>query len=137
VIRRPLWLATGAALGVGGTLWAEHWLRRRVRRAVSLLAPGHGGDPQRSVRGTGRWRAAVDAGREERDRREAELWAQLGIGRANRGVDVSRPGAVPVAKTSGAAGSSVTVGSRRVERSEQRRGARRGVGAGGAHRERR
>jgi hypothetical protein len=76
VIGRPLWLAAGVAVGVGGTLWAE----RRVRRAVDRLVPESvATEAGRSVRRLGdRVQAAVVAGREARDRREEELWAELG-----------------------------------------------------------
>jgi hypothetical protein len=76
VIGRPLWLAAGVAVGVGGTLWAE----RRVRRAVDRLTPESvAAGAGRSVRRLGdRVQAAVAAGREARDRREEELWADLG-----------------------------------------------------------
>ncbi len=75
-MRRPLWLAAGAALGVGGTLWAERRLRRAAER---LTPPSLAAEAGRSVRRLGdRVQAAVAAGREERERREAELWAELG-----------------------------------------------------------
>lgn len=76
MIRRPLWLAAGVAVGVGGTLWAE----RRVRRAVDRLAPESVAvEAGRSVRRLGdRVQAAVAAGREAHDRREEELWSELG-----------------------------------------------------------
>jgi hypothetical protein len=75
-MRRPLWLAAGAALGVGGTLWAERRLRRVAER---LTPPALAAEAGRSVRRLGdRVQAAVAAGREERVRREEELWAELG-----------------------------------------------------------
>ena len=74
MIRRPMWLAAGTALGAGGTLWLEHRLRRRVQAWLP-----HEGDPLATVRQVGgRVRAAAEAGRTERARREAELWCQLG-----------------------------------------------------------
>jgi len=77
-MRRPLWLAAGAALGVGGTLWAE----RRLRRVAERLAPPSlATEAGKSVRRLGdRVQAAVAAGREERERREEELWAELEAG---------------------------------------------------------
>jgi hypothetical protein len=74
-MRRPLWLAAGAALGVGGTLWAERRLRRVAER---LTPPSLATEAGRSVRRLGdRVQAAVAAGRQERERREEELWAEL------------------------------------------------------------
>jgi|HubBroStandDraft_6_1064221.scaffolds.fasta_scaffold895324_2 hypothetical protein len=68
MMKRPFWFGTGLAAGVAGTLWAE----QRIRRQVAKLTPNE------AVRQIGdRVRAAVDAGREERDRREAELLADL------------------------------------------------------------
>ena len=75
-MRRPLWLAAGAALGVGGTLWAERRLRRAAER---LTPPSLATEAGRSVRRLGdRVQAAVAAGREERERREEELWVEFG-----------------------------------------------------------
>jgi hypothetical protein len=77
-MRRPLWLAAGAALGVGGTLWAERRLRRVAER---LTPPSLATETAKSVRRLGdRVQAAVAAGREERERREEELWADLEAG---------------------------------------------------------
>ena len=78
-MRRPLWLGAGVALGVGGTLWAEQQVRRRVRRLSSALTPAGAADElRRSARAAGdRVRGAVDEARLERRRREAELWAGL------------------------------------------------------------
>jgi hypothetical protein len=100
MMRRPLWLVAGAALGAGGTVWAERYLRRRVRRVVSLLPARRGGGLLRAA--GGRLRAAVEAGRTERVRRESELWSQLGrepedrIARRGAGV---RQGAAPTRST--------------------------------------
>lgn len=38
MMRRPLWLGAGVALGVGGTLWAELRLRRWIKRLPAVLA---------------------------------------------------------------------------------------------------
>jgi hypothetical protein len=79
-MRRPIWLGAGIALGVGGTLWAEQRVRRRVRRAVEVLSPSvAGNEAVRSARELGdRVREAVDAARAERRRHEAELWRRMG-----------------------------------------------------------
>jgi hypothetical protein len=78
-MRRPVWLAAGVALGVGGTLWAEQRVRRGVRQAVAKLSPDQMAAGARdSVRLLGdRVRGAVDAGRAEAARREDELWDEL------------------------------------------------------------
>jgi hypothetical protein len=100
-MRRPVWLAAGVALGVGGTLWAE----RRVRTAVARLTPEQVAAGARdSVRQLGgRVRSAVEAGREARSAREEELWEELahragapggagGNGRAHRTRQAARAG---------------------------------------------
>lgn len=79
MIRRPLWLGAGVALGVGGTLWAEQRVRRRLRELSAALTPAGAADGvRRSARAAGeRLRSAADEARLERRRREAELWAGL------------------------------------------------------------
>ncbi|MGH9082164.1 MAG: hypothetical protein ACRDY3_07650 [Acidimicrobiales bacterium] len=79
MLKRLRWLGTGALLGVGGALWTRRRLVRRLDRAVSVVVPGGlSGDVAVAARQAGaRVRAAVEAGRDERRRREAELWAQL------------------------------------------------------------
>lgn len=80
MIRRPLWLAAGAALGVAGTIWAEQRVRRGIRQVSDMLTADHMvAAARRSVTGAGeRVRAAVEAGHETRRLREEELWASLG-----------------------------------------------------------
>lgn len=74
MVRRPLWLATGMVLGVGGTLWAE----LRLRRALARLEPDH------VVHQLGdRFRQAVEAGRSASEQREAELRRSLVPGDVN------------------------------------------------------
>jgi len=71
-MRRARWLATGVALGAGGTIWAK-------RRMASLqgsfepvnLAGGVANATRRRVR------AAVGAGRNQARRREDEIRARL------------------------------------------------------------
>jgi hypothetical protein len=79
MMRRPLWLAAGAALGAGGTVWARHRLERLSRRVrpnavageiVSLV--------DRTRRGAAdKVRDALDTGRSEAQRREDDLWRDL------------------------------------------------------------
>ena len=80
MMRRPVWLAAGVALGVGGTLWAEQRVRRTLRRAAQRLTPEHAAfqAKERAARTGQRLRAAVEEGRSTRARREAELWVELG-----------------------------------------------------------
>jgi len=79
-MRRPVWLAAGVALGVGGTLWAEQRVRRTLRQAAERLTPEHAAAEarERAARTGQRLRAAVAEGRSTRARREAELWGELG-----------------------------------------------------------
>ena len=99
-MKRPVWLAAGVALGVGGTLWAEQRVRRVVRQATSRLSPEHvAAGAVDSVRQAGsRIRDAVDAGRAARAEREEELWADLEAARpasgmqATNGARGGRPG---------------------------------------------
>jgi hypothetical protein len=79
MMRRPIWLAAGVALGVGGTLWAEQRVRRAARQAAARFAPTHvaAGARQSVLQMGDRVRSAVDAGREARAAREAELWDEL------------------------------------------------------------
>lgn len=78
-MKRPMWMAAGVALGVGGTLWAERRVRKGVHQVVAKVSPEHVAAGARdSARQLGeRMRAAVDAGREERARREEELWEEI------------------------------------------------------------
>ena len=79
MIRRPLWVATGVVIGVGGTLWAEQRVRRGLQHAADRLAPEHiAAGARDSVRQLGaRVRGAVEEGRDERDRTEAALWQSV------------------------------------------------------------
>jgi hypothetical protein len=78
-MRRAWWLATGAALGAGGTLWVERQVRARLEAARQRLAPsGLAAGARDSVQhAAGRVRTAVEAGRQARTQREEELWAGL------------------------------------------------------------
>ncbi|HUY23637.1 MAG TPA: hypothetical protein VMV22_14995 [Acidimicrobiales bacterium] len=78
-MRRPLWLAAGAALGAGGTLWT----RRRLERLSKRVRPGAvAGDlaaaVDRTTKGAAdRVRSALDAGRDGARRREDDLWRDI------------------------------------------------------------
>ena len=81
--KRTFWLVTGAALGAGSSLWAERRVRRTVHQAAARLQPdalvAEVGRSARQVAGgaADRLREAVSSGREEKQRREEELWAEL------------------------------------------------------------
>jgi hypothetical protein len=96
VPKRTFWLVTGAAIGAGSSLWAERRVRRTVQQATARLQPDalvvEVGRSARLVAGTAgsRMRDALSSGRDEMQRREEELWADL----AAQGV-ASDPG-VPV-----------------------------------------
>jgi hypothetical protein len=79
MIRRPLWLAAGAALGAGGTIWARRRLERLSRRVRPTAVAGElASIVDRTRRGAAdRVRAAVDTGRTEAQRREDDLWRDL------------------------------------------------------------
>jgi len=78
-MKRPMWMGAGVLLGVGGTLWAERRVRKGVQHVVAKVSPDSVAAGARdSARQLGeRMRAAVDAGREERARREEELWEEI------------------------------------------------------------
>ncbi len=79
MIRRPLWLAVGAALGVSGTVWT----RRRVERLSQRVRPTAVATEVASIVGrtrrgaAERVRDAVDTGRIEAQRRQDALWTDL------------------------------------------------------------
>ena len=72
MMKRARWLATGVALGAGGTIWA----RRRLGDLHSRLEPvqvvGDVADATRQ-----RIQAAIGAGRAQAQRREEEIRAKL------------------------------------------------------------
>jgi hypothetical protein len=81
MIRRALWLTTGAVVGAGGTVWARRRLEalsERVRSGdvsadvVSIAKRGAGA-------GASRVRRAVEAGKLSARRREDELWDELEV----------------------------------------------------------
>ena len=81
--KRTFWLITGAAIGASSSLWAERRVRRTVQQATARLQPDalvvEVGRSARQVAGTAgsRMREAVASGRDEMQRREEELWADL------------------------------------------------------------
>jgi hypothetical protein len=103
-MRRTFWLATGAALGVGGTLWAEQRVRRSVQQAADRLAPQQLAAGARTTvrQASERLRLAIEAAREERARREDELWGDLHA----EGLAPRPEGAVEVGRRPGASGAS-------------------------------
>ena len=82
MIKRPFWLLTGVALGVGGTIWVE----RQVREAVQRLEPDNLArevvertrDGARRV--GGRVLDAVETGRAASEQRERELRREMRLG---------------------------------------------------------
>jgi hypothetical protein len=79
VIRRPLWLVTGVALGAGGTMWARRRLERLSRRVRPTAVAGElASVVDRTRRGAAdRVRDAVDTGRAQARRRQDDLWREL------------------------------------------------------------
>ena len=81
--KRTFWLVTGAAIGAGSSLWAERKVRRSVQEAAARLQPDaivvEVGRTARQAAGTAgsRVRDALSSGRDEMQRREEELWADL------------------------------------------------------------
>jgi hypothetical protein len=72
MMKRARWLATGVALGAGGTLWAKRRLGDLQGRLEPVRVVG-------DVAGATRQRvqAAVGAGRAQAQRREQEIRARL------------------------------------------------------------
>lgn len=91
--KRPFWLAMGAALGAGSSLWLERRVRRTVHEAASRLQPDAlASEIGRSARlmaesTSERVRSAVSVGRTEMQQHEEELWREL----AERRMVPSRP----------------------------------------------
>ena len=95
--KRTFWLATGVAVGAGSTLWAERKVRRTWQQAAARLQPDAivvevGRSARQVAVGAGdRVRDAVSSGREEMQRREEELWAEL----AAQGTGPEPPSTLP------------------------------------------
>jgi hypothetical protein len=79
MIRRPLWFAAGAALGVGGTVWTRRRVERLSRRVrPTAVATEVASIVDRTRRGAAaRVRDALDTGRTEAQRRRDDLWNEL------------------------------------------------------------
>ena len=81
--RRSVWLVTGVVAGAASSLYAERKLRRTVEAASARLQPDAlvaevGRSARQVATGAGgRVRGAVASGREEKRRREVELWSEL------------------------------------------------------------
>ncbi len=80
-MRRTLWLGAGVAAGVSGTVW----VRRRLATLSRRVRPGSVADQvtsvARAVPGalSGRVRHAVEGGRADARRREAQLRRRFGL----------------------------------------------------------
>ena len=93
--RRSVWLLTGVVAGAASSLYAERKLKRSLEAASARLQPdalvaevGRSARQAASTTG-GRVRAAVASAREEKQRREDELWAELST------TEDAAPGDVP------------------------------------------
>jgi hypothetical protein len=122
--KRTIWLVTGVAIGAGSSLWAERRVRHTVQRAAAKLQPDAlvvevGRSARQVAESAGnRVRGAISSGRDEMERQEEELWAEL----AQRGLDTT------AARETGVSGDSppdTHPGRSRVTRGAIRRGARR------------
>jgi hypothetical protein len=81
--KRPFWLAVGATVGAGSSLWIERRIRRTVHEAVNRLQPDAlaveiGRSARQIAESTGgRVRSAVWVGRDEMRQHEEQLWQEL------------------------------------------------------------
>jgi hypothetical protein len=99
---RPFWLAMGAAIGAGSSLWIERRIRRTVHEAARRLQPDalavEIGRSAKQIAGSTseRVRSAVSVGRDEMRQHEEELWEDLSV---RRGIPqpATQPAAHPVA----------------------------------------
>jgi len=78
-MRRPLWLAAGAALGAGGTVWARRRLERLSRRVRPNAVAGEIVSLVDRTRRSAadKVRDALDTGRTDAQHREDDLWRDL------------------------------------------------------------
>ena len=79
MMRRPMWLAAGAALGAGGTVWAQRRLQRLTRRVRPTAVANQLVSRAERTRRTAadKVRDALDTGRSEARRRQDDLWRDL------------------------------------------------------------
>jgi len=81
--RRTLWLVTGVVAGAASSLYAERKLKATLESTAARLQPDAlvhevGRTARQAARSTGgRVREAMATGRQEMQRREGELWADL------------------------------------------------------------
>ncbi|MGH9095856.1 MAG: hypothetical protein ACRDWB_00365 [Acidimicrobiales bacterium] len=81
--KRPFWLAMGAAIGAGSSLWVERRIRRTVQDAARRLQPDalavEIGKSAKQIAGSTsqRVRSAVSVGRDEMRQHEEQLWQDL------------------------------------------------------------
>ncbi len=105
--RRSVWLVTGVVAGAASSLYAERKLKRSLEAASARLQPdalvAEVGRTARQAASTtgGRVRAAVASAREEKQRREDELWAELST--TDDGAPGVGPGATSATGPDGAA----------------------------------
>ena len=105
--RRSVWLVTGVVAGAASSLYAERKLKRSLEAASARLQPdalvAEVGRTARQAASTtgGRVRAAVASAREEKQRREDELWAELST--TDDGAPGAGPGATSATGPDGAA----------------------------------
>jgi hypothetical protein len=116
VARRTVWLVTGVVAGAAGSLYTERQLRRTLEAASARLQPDAlvtevGRTARAAARGTtGRVREAVAVGRSEKQRREQELWQELGSSGTCAGADGGTAGdGLPADASPGAAGEGAAV----------------------------
>ena len=99
--KRTFSLVSGAAVGAGSSLWVERKVRRTVQQATARLQPDalvvEVGRSARQVAGSAadRVRDAVSTGRDEMQRREEELWAELSAQGTQQMAPVAEPIATP------------------------------------------
>jgi hypothetical protein len=81
MMRRPMWLLAGVALGAGGTLWTRRRLERLARRVRPSAVAGDVAtvvDRRRRL-AVARMRDALEAGRTGAQRRELDLRRELDV----------------------------------------------------------
>ena len=90
--RRSLWLAAGVAAGAASSLYVERKLKQTLEAASARLQPEAlvnevGRSARQVASSTGvRLRGAVATARQEKRRREAEIWAELNESEQEHGL---------------------------------------------------